>query len=61
MFYGKDLSLQGMYGEHMLEKDLHKATGVDVTCWWALMEKHLEMLLQWVTFLIESRQVGKKI
>lgn len=50
-----------MYGEHMLEKDLHKATSLDVTCWWALMEKHLEMLLQWVTFLIESRQVGKKI
>lgn len=34
----------------MLEKDLHKAKSLDLTGRWALLNKHLQMLFQWVTF-----------
>lgn len=50
VFYGKDSSLQGIYGEHMLEKDLYKAKSLDLTGRRALLKKHLQMLFQWVTF-----------
>lgn len=48
--------------EHMLGKVQHQATDLELTGGWTLMKtQHLEMLLQWVTFKIQSREAGKKM